>query len=260
MQNDFLFILRSKRCSEKRRVYLFPLGNIKNQTEACHAVDSVISDAHEKGSKVIFETITEKARDFLLQHYGKLFTVEEKRENFEYFFSRKKILELAGKDYEEKRWEIHRFQKEYEGRFLIEKMTPGHFEQIKAFTKNWYDEHASPENQKQLFAEESALNLALSNFTQLDLDGIVILIDNKIAAYALGMPLNQTCYDGFMEKADRSYKYIYKMLNHSVAKYCKDSIKWLIWEEDLGEEGLRKMKMSWKPEFLLKKFLAAEKN
>ena len=260
IKDDFLFVFRSKRSAAGKRVYLFPLGDIKDPSAACRAVDRVIEDAHERGAKVVFETVTKNACDFLYRYYEKTFYIEEKRENAEYIFSREKLTELGGKDFEEKRWEIHKFQKEYEGRFKIERMNDSHFIQIKDFTEKWYRIYSSPENQNQLSAEKSALNFALDNFDQLGLDGIVILIDNKIAAYALGMKLNRTYYDGFMEKADRTYKYIYKTLNHSVAKYCSSKIKWLNWEEDLGNEGLRKMKLSWKPEFLIKKFLATEKD
>lgn len=260
IQDGFLFILRAKRCTQKERVYLFPLGDIQDSSACSRAIDLIIDDAHSHGRLVRFETITENAKNFLSEHYPERFLVEEKRDNSEYIFSREKIAKFEGKEYEEKRWEIHKFQKEYKDRFEIKPLSSAHFDEIISFTKKWYENFSSPETQAQLFAEECALKFAFEHFDDLGLDGIVILVDNKIAAYAYGMSLNQTTYDGFMEKADRSYKYIYQMLNHSVAQYCKEGIEWLNWEEDLGHEGLRKMKLSYKPIALLKKYLVTEKD
>jgi hypothetical protein len=259
IENDFLFILREKRCTENEEVYLFPLGEIK-YSDGRRAVDSLISDAHRKGKKLVFETVTEKAKNFIEENYTDQFIIEEKRDNAEYIYNREKLVELKGKEYEEKRWEIHRFQKEFEGRYLIEELVPSYFDEIKDFSRRWYDDFYSEETNAQLRAEEKSLNYALEHFYELDLHGLVILIDGKICAFEYGTALNQNTYDGFVEKANRSYKYIYKMLNNSVAKRCPNSIKWLNWEEDLGHEGLRKMKLSYRPEFLLKKYLVKEKD
>ncbi|WP_027728110.1 DUF2156 domain-containing protein [Treponema sp. C6A8] len=257
VKNDFLFILRQNRCNENEEVYLFPLGNIKDGKKA---LETLLSEAHKKGKKLVFETVTEKAKNFIEENYPEQFYIEEKRDNAEYIFNREKLAELKGKEYEGKRWEVHRFQKEFEGRYSIEELVPSYFEEVKAFSRRWYDDFYTEETNAQLRAEEKALDNALENFYELGFHGLVILIDSKIAAFEYGTPLNQDTYDGFVEKADRSYKYIYKMLNNTVADRCPGSIKWLNWEEDLGHEGLRKMKLSYRPEYLLKKYLVKEKD
>ena len=259
IQDDFLFLLREKRCTKTEQVYLFPLGDMTDISATRRAVDTLFEDARQNGKKLVFETVTERAKDFLEEQYPEQFNIEEKRNNAEYIFSREKLAELPGKEYEGRRWEVHRFQKEYEGRYSIEELKPAHFEEVKIFSRRWYDDFYTEETNAQLRAEENALNLALKHFYELDLHGLVILIDGKIAAFEYGTPLNQNTYDGFVEKADRSYKYIYKMLNNSVAKRCPNTIEWLNWEEDLGHEGLRKMKLSYRPEYLIKKYLIKEK-
>ena len=255
--NNFLYILRQNRCTPNEETYLFPLGNL---ADGRIAIDTLLSEAHQKGKKLLFETVTEKAKNFLEENYPGHFYIEEKRDNAEYIFNREKLAELKGKEYEGKRWEVHRFQKEFEGRYSIEELVPSYFEEVKAFSRRWYDDFYTEETNAQLRAEEKALDNALENFYELGFHGLVILIDGKIAAFEYGTPLNQDTYDGFVEKADRSYKYIYKMLNNTVAGRCPGSIKWLNWEEDLGHEGLRKMKLSYRPEYLLKKYLVKEKD
>ena len=257
IENNFLYMLRQNRCTPDEEVYLFPLGDL---ADGRIAIDTLLSEAHQKGKKLLFETVTEKAKNFLEENYPEQFYIEEKRDNAEYIFNRENLAELKGKEYESKRWEVHRFQKEFEGRYSIEVLTPSYFDEVKSFSRKWYDDFYTEETNAQLRAEEKALDYALEHFYELGLHGLVILIDGKIAAFEYGTALNQNTYDGFVEKANRSYKYIYKMLNNTVAKRCPDSIKWLNWEEDLGHEGLRKMKLSYRPEYLLKKYLVKEKD
>ena len=257
IENNFLYMLRQNRCTPDEEAYLFPLGDL---ADGRIAIDTLLSEAHQKGKKLLFETVTEKAKNFLEENYPGQFYIEEKRDNAEYIFNRENLAELKGKEYESKRWEVHRFQKEFEGRYSIEELTPSYFDEVKSFSRKWYDDFYTEETNAQLRAEEKALDYALEHFYELGLHGLVILIDGKIAAFEYGTALNQNTYDGFVEKANRSYKYIYKMLNNTVAKRCPDSIKWLNWEEDLGHEGLRKMKLSYRPEYLLKKYLVKEKD
>ena len=83
-----------------------------------------------------------------------------------------------------------------------------------------------------------------------DLDGP----DGKLAGYAYGARLSDDCYDVMIEKGDRSAPDIYKILNRDLVRLCCEGVGWINREEDLGVEGLRRAKLSYKPDRLIRKF------
>ena len=65
------------------------------------AVDTLFEDARQNGKKLVFETVTERAKDFLEEQYPEQFNIEEKRNNAEYIFSREKLAELPPENSDE---------------------------------------------------------------------------------------------------------------------------------------------------------------
>ena len=84
IKDDFLFVRREKRCTNQSLVYLFPFGDMGDPEKVRHAVDSVIEDARSHGCKVRFETVTEKAKNFIMENYPGIFSVTELRDAAEY--------------------------------------------------------------------------------------------------------------------------------------------------------------------------------
>ncbi len=61
------------------------------------------------------------------------------------------------------------------------------------------------------------------------------------------------------EKGDRSVPHIYKVLRQEAVKQCALDCIWVNVEEDLGIQGLRELKFAYHPEYLLRKFIATER-
>ena len=258
-RDNYLYTLRSKLCTPNERIYLFPHGE-RNGIKS--AIQNVIDDAHEHNTRVKFETLTESAKNLVCELFPGKFTVEPRRDYSEYIYSTEKLITLEGHAFESKRHDIRKFFHDYEGRCEIFRILPEHLSLIWDFQEKWLEEkihtHEDIEYKRMLEKENYAVQVALNHFFELGLFGIVVFIDGVVCGYNIGSPLNSECCDGFAEKGDSSIPNIYKVVRNEFVKKCCTGYKYLNTEEDLGFEGLREMKMMYKPDFMIDKFIVYE--
>ena len=157
-----------------------------------------------------------------------------------------------------KRHDINTFFRDYGSRTRIERIRPEHITPIRAFQKAWLEAKIHGQEDVQLECENLAIQRGLDHFEALGLSGIVVLIDDALVGYAYGAPLSGDCYDVLIEKGDRRYPDIYRVLNRDLVRLCCGDYAWINREEDVGVPGLRKAKLSYKPDQLLEKFIARE--
>ena len=257
--DGFLYTLRSRLCTDDERVYLFPHGD---RSRIRSAIQNVIDDAHEHNMRVRFETLTESAKNLVCELFPGKFTAEANRDYSEYFYRTEELINLPGHTFESKRREIRKFFKDYEGRYEVLRISPEHIDMIRDFHKKWIEGKTHSVHdisyQQGLVNDKDSLQLELNHFFELGLDGIVIFIDGVLCGYVFGVPLNNECFDGIAEKGNADIPHIYKVILYEFLRNCCSGYKYLNMEEDLGVEGIRNMKMMYKPEFLTDKFLVYE--
>lgn len=259
VQDGFLYTLRSMLCNERERVYLFPLGDMNHEKSALHAVENVLEDAHVHGCIVRFETVTESAAEWLRHFFPERFLIEEKRDYAEYLYTHDKLALLPGHAMASKRHDIGTFERQYAKRFSVCRIeTWEQVNEIRPFQAWWKAVKMAREEDVQLEREDESIQRGLDHFFELGLSGILVYIDGRVAGYAYGAPLSEDCYDVLIEKGDRCIQDIYKILNRDLVRLCCEGITWINREEDLGVEGLRKAKMSYKPDRLIRKFSVRE--
>ena len=258
-KDGFCFIRRDGRCTAQENIYLFPLGDRKDKDDVRKAVERVLEDGHRQGKTVCFESITEGAKELLEELYPDEFEIREERDLSEYFFSREKLVSLSGGDLRTRRKEVRAFFREYGERCVIEPIVPKYYERILELELQWLSERMEPGEEAQLEAEYRSVQIAMEHFEELQLAGLVVFIDGEMKGFVYGTPLNDEVYDGMVEKGDLSVRHIYPVMNHEFAKRCCEGYRWLNWEEDLGVEGLRRMKLGYGPDHLLKKYIAKER-
>ena len=250
-----LYILRAHRGSAQERVYLFPMGE-----RACirQAVEQLRQDAHAHGAALRFETLTRTAAQLLEALFPGEFEVEPCRDYAEYLYTREKLALLPGSEMASKRHDISTFYRDFGSRTRIETIRPEHIASIRAFQKCWLEAKNHGQEDVQLECENLAIQRGLDHFEALGLSGIVVWIDDALVGYAYGVPLSGDCYDVLIEKGDRCYPDIYRVLNRDLVRFCCGDYAWINREEDVGEPGLRKARLSYKPDRLLEKFIARE--
>ena len=192
-----------------------------------------------------------------------VFSVEGSRDLAEYVYSTDDLVNLPGIHFKKIRNVIHKFFREYEGRYEILKIASEHIECIRNFQGEWLDEKLFRENnplhEVQLANENAGVQCALDNFFELGLDGIVILIDGKIHGYMYGSPLSAEHFDAISGKGEPAIPNISSVLKREFARLCCSGFKYVNLEEDLGVEGLRNMKTLYMPAYLIENFILTEK-
>jgi hypothetical protein len=258
VKDGWLFTLRKGKCTDKERVYLFPLGDTTDTGGLRNALTAIINDAHENNRTVRFETLTANAANLLKKLMPNQFDIEACRDWYEYIYAFNTLANLPGGKLASKRYDIQTFYRDFEGRATIRKIQLSDIDAILQFQQTWLTEKQHIDEDVQLDYENLAIQKGLAHYDELGLSGIVVFIDGELCGYAYGAPLSNNTYDVIIEKGDRRYNDIYKILNRELVRICCDGFDFINREEDAGVEGLRKAKLSYKPDILLEKYIAIE--
>ncbi|RJX26395.1 MAG: DUF2156 domain-containing protein [Desulfurivibrio sp.] len=174
--------------------------------------------------------------------------VNEDRDNFDYLYLRTDLAELSGRKFHKKRNQIKAFVNNYayEGRPLLEEYLPDAL----AVLDGWRQGRDDP-------GDFAAAKEALEKAEELQLCGGVYYVDNRPVAYSLGEELMLgRSFAIHFEKAVGEYKGLWQFVNQAFASILPDKYETINREQDLGDEGLRHAKLSYKPVDFVKKFRA----
>jgi len=203
-------------------------------------------------SESVLAPITEK-----LPEHG--ITAEEDRNNFDYLYYRSDLAELAGKKFHKKKNHVNNFKNsysDYEQKPMNASLIPAAMEileqwRLDANARNM--ERGSQGDDGDYNAAKEALDL----FDSLALKGSLFYISGKPAAWCLGESIARgRMFAIHFEKAVDEYRGIYQFINQAFAESLPRFFTLINREQDLGNEGLRQAKMTYRPCGFVKKFTA----
>lgn len=169
---------------------------------------------------------------------------------FDYVYDFSALASLEGKNYSHQRNQIHKFEREYLD-YSYEIITDDNINEVIDFN-NSFTFHAEKQDDSADREVEMCLDV-LKNYNYYDFAGGILRVDGKVVGYSIGEIIGDTIYI-HIEKADTSYRGVYQMISNLFLKNnASDEIKYVNREEDCGDEGLRKSKLSCNPLFLLQK-------
>jgi len=176
------------------------------------------------------------------------YNVVEDRDNFDYLYAREDLSTLAGRRYHRKKNLVNFFtgHYEYEGRPLLDEYIPDAL----AVLDGWLSARDSE-------GDYAAAKEALERCAVLQLCGGIYYVDGKPAAYTLGEELDKKTFAIHFEKGLEGYKGLMQFVNLSFASILTGLYDRVNREQDLGDEGLRKAKMSYRPVGFVKKYRAS---
>ena len=178
--------------------------------------------------------------------------ITEDRNNFDYLYYRSDLAELAGKKYHKKKNHINNFlhtYPDYEQHAMSKELIPAAIDIL----DRWRQGRSEDGDYKE--ARE-----ALELFGSLPLQGMVFFAGGKPAAYCLGESISRgKMFAVHFEKAIDEYKGIYQFINHAFASSLPRFFTVINREQDMGNEGLRQAKMTYRPFGFVKKYTASVK-
>lgn len=255
IRDRVLYTLRRKLCDRQYRVYLAPMG----AGEIGAAFGRILEDAASYGKRVRFITLTERYAKALEQAFPGRFEIEEDRDLAEYIYTTQSMSTFAGSKLAKRRAEIHTFRHKFGDRTQIERIRREHFPQLWEFEEKWLRMSEEDHDMQALRKEARMIRLQLDNYEKLHLDGILIRIDGEIKGFCYGAKLSDDYFDIMIEKGDRNVPHIYKVIRLESTKWCAMDGTYVNMEEDVGVPGLRAIKQAYKPEFLIRKYRAKER-
>ncbi len=176
------------------------------------------------------------------------YIVAEDRDNFDYLYEREELSSLSGRRYHRKKNLVNFFTGHYNyvGRPLLDEYIGDALSVLEA----WGREHEGE-------ADYGAAREALEKSYALVLCGGIYYVEDEPAAYVLGEELTPDTFVIHFEKGLSKYKGLLQFVNLSFASLLTARYRFVNREQDLGDEGLRKSKMSYRPAGFIKKYRAS---
>lgn len=244
---DTLFMKGLSEADASELAFSLPLGalpikeSIEVLREYCRAINRelVLSAVPEDAMQ---ELVTEYAcRNYKLEDWT------------DYLYDGKLLATLPGTLYHKKRNHVSRFRREYPEAVYC-RLDSSNLDQTLAFFERYrrqYDK-LSPLYRNEMDMTEHVLK----NFSLFHFLGAVLSVGDRVAGFTVGEVINDTLYV-HIEKADKDFEGVYEALN---MKFAEDilatypEVRYINREEDVGDEGLRKAKLSYHPISLLGKY------
>lgn len=233
--------------------FAFPIGC----GDLTPAIDMMREIEADNGAPLSIRAVTSEHKALLESAYPGRFRFTEDRNAFDYIYSAEKLSTLAGRKLHAKRNHCNRFEETMDWDFvrLNQDLIPGCI----AMLEEWIGEFdAKPDG---IEDEKAAILRGFSHWDMLGLEGGVLRVEDRIVGFTIGEPTSSDTFDVHFEKAFAAINGAYPMVCREFARQIlreHPNIIYLNREEDLGLPNLRKAKLDYYPEYLLKKYSARE--
>ena len=232
--------------------YFLPAGG-----DLARAVRRVAMDADERKIALSMYGVTDRTKAELEQRFPGTFSFYEVRSGFDYVYDIHRLADLKGKKLQAKRNHIHRFEDACPDWQLLP-LTEQTIPQAREMIRLWYEDHAREHPEANFRSEQKALELAFENCSALGFEGLLLVSGGRTLAFTMGNRIRKDTFDVNFEKAVSDIQGTYAMINRSFARYLTEKYPELVWlnrEDDMGLPGLRKAKLSYYPDLLLRKWV-----
>ncbi len=231
--NDLVWL----RQNSPRPVYWAPVGSWDHIDWA--------SVFHRNDFEPGFTRVPEMLADLWRRQAGDMLHIEEDRANWDYIYDVEELVTLRGNRFHKKKNLLNQFKKQNIYRY--EPFSAAMIDQALALQDDWCT-WRDCEDSDVLSAENRAIQRVFVYWDRFpELLGGAIMVEDLIVAYTIAEPLDQDTVVIHFEKGCPAHKGIYQAINQMFLESLDGRFRLVNREQDLGDEGLRKAKMSYHP-------------
>lgn len=235
----------------RRSVYLFPVG----EGDKKPVLDALMADAAQRGIPLRLTGLLPEDCETVEALYPGRFRFHPDRDGYDYVYDINDLAGLKGKKYQKKRNHLNRFL-ERNPYHMAQPITEENLPLVREMVEQWYREKAEEVPDGDYYMEKAAIFKALEKRTELGMEGYALLVDGACVAMSMASCLSDTTLDVHFEKALNRAEDAYAAINFYFSGYLREKYpasQWLNREDDMGLEGLRKAKMSYRPDHMIEK-------
>ncbi len=182
-------------------------------------------------------------------------TARANRDEADYLYNTQDLIKLSGRKYHSKKNHLNAFWRQYpEAEYLpiTEDIVP----ECKLNMNGWYKElqQETPDDPYIATERESVMEI-LSDLEYFKLKGAAIRIGKRIVAFTLGEQLNKDTVVVHIEKGAPDIRGAYTVINQSFLEHEWSEFPYVNRQEDMGLEGLRTAKESYRPVRMIQKYI-----
>lgn len=240
-----------------KTVYPYPIGTGDKRS----AIETILLDAKERGIPCRFIGITAADREELEQWFPGKFHFQADRDGFDYVYDINDLADLRGRKFQSKRNHFNRFCSDHPDHRVVP-MTCDMLPKAKKFIEAWYARRREEDPLGDYLMESVAIARMFNHCGELDMEGLVLMDGDEILALTVGSRLSSDTFDVHFEKAREDVSGAYNAINCHFARYLRlkyPEVCYLNREEDMGLEGLRNAKLSYRPHHMVEKYWAVVK-
>lgn len=239
--------------NEERVSFSFPIG----AADPGKVIGKIKEYCREHQIPLIFHSVTKEIEEYLNQNYPGEFEVEFDRDLSDYIYETQALMELKGKKYHGKKNHVNKFKKTFD--WSYEPVTDDNLSECIEMLHLWKKDNCSPEDLEK-HAEICVAEHALTEREMLGLKAGLIRADGRVVAFSVGEKIASDTFCVHFEKAFADVPGAYSIINQEFLIHEASDCKYVNREDDVGDEGLRKAKLSYRPAFLLDKGVAFYRN
>ena len=230
-----------------RLCFFYPVG----EGDLSEVLEAMISCAKAAGETFVMIKLTRNQKEELSSIFPGRFLFSLSRGDFEYIYQTKKLQNLKGKALQSKRNHLNALMKSHS--WAYEDFCCENLPECVEFSSRWTRDMMNNRIELSDSADYDviALNHALEEYFEAGLLGGLIRLDGRVSAFSIGCAVGKYSLNVLFERADGSVRGLYPLICQQFAIHAGKKYLTINRGEDLNHEGLRKSKLSWKPDLLL---------
>ena len=182
------------------------------------------------------------------------YQVYEETDFRDYLYSGEAMRTLAGKKFHQKKNQVNKFQRAYEGRWEYRTLTCADRDTVLGFVERWYAKHAEQADEDMRY-EQRGIEEILQDCCKLSYKMGGIFIDGELQAMSMGtLNPRENMAVISVEKADSDFPGLYQVINQEFLLHEFPEAEIVNREDDMGHPGLRQAKESYHPVGFAKKY------